>query len=57
MALTESRPLPDAFLGGSSLTLLENALWTYFSPGILDESAELSATRVVSRRAPILRTD
>ena len=34
MALAESRPLPDALLGGSSLTLLENALWTYFSPGV-----------------------
>ena len=34
MALTESRPLPDALLGGSSLTLLENALWTFFSPGV-----------------------
>ena len=31
MALAESRPLPDALLGGSSLTLLENKHWTYFS--------------------------
>ena len=58
MALAESRPLPGAPFGGSSLSPLENARCdSQLTKVFHEESAELRAARVVGRRAPILYSD